>query len=155
MILARLSQPDVAALFVEDEDVPALRAECVELRTRRDDLAGLLADGLLAATVVRERSQELTRRINDLEDRISRALGKSPITALADAEEVAAAWQSMPLRGRKQVVALLVTVTILPAGRGSASRPTKLTLSGRSKDRRYGPGRGKAEEGGARSNLTH
>jgi site-specific DNA recombinase len=128
VILARLSQPDAAALFVEDEDVPVLRAECAELRTRRDDLAGLLADGLLASTVVRERSQELTRRINDLEDRISRALGESPITALADVEDVAAAWQSMPLRERKQIVALLMTVTIAPAGKGQRFSPDQVGI---------------------------
>jgi site-specific DNA recombinase len=128
VILARLSQPDAAALFVEDEDVPVLRAECAELRTRRDDLAGLLADGLLASTVVRERSQELTRRINDLEDRISRALGESPITALADVEDVAAAWQSMPLRERKQIVALLMTVTIVPAGKGQRFSPDQVGI---------------------------
>jgi site-specific DNA recombinase len=117
-LIDRLSRPDAASMFAEDEDVPALRAECGELRTRRDDLAGLLADGLLSASVVRERSQGLTKRINDLEDRISRVLGESPITALADAEDVEGTWGAMPLRDRKQVIDRLMTVTILPAGKG-------------------------------------
>lgn len=132
VIVARLSKPDAAALFLEDEDVPALRAECAELRGRRDDLAGLLADGLLSASAVRERSQGLTKRINDLEDRISRVLGESPITALADAEDVQAAWDAMPLRDRKQVVALLMTVTILPAGKGQRFNPDQVRIEWRS-----------------------
>ncbi|GAB3349991.1 recombinase family protein [Modestobacter lapidis] len=131
VIVARLSQPDAAALFVEDEDVPALRAECAELRTRRDDLAALLADGLLSASAVRDRSQQLTSRINDLEDRISRVLGESPITALADSEDVLTAWETMPLRDRKQVVDLLMAVTILPAGKGHRFSPDQVQVDWR------------------------
>jgi site-specific DNA recombinase len=131
VVLARLSLPDAASLFAEDEDVPALRAECAELRTRRDDLAGLLADGLLSASVVRERSGELTRKIGDLEDRISRVLGESPITALADADDVQAAWEAMPLRNRKQVVNLLMAVTILQAGKGVRFTPEQVRIEWR------------------------
>ena len=129
--LARLSRPDAASLFVEAEDVPALRAECAELRERRDDLAGLLADGLLSGSAVRERSQGLTRRIADLEDRISQALGESPLAALTDAEDVGAAWNAMPLRTRKQVVDLLMTVTILPAGKGARFSPDQVQIEWR------------------------
>jgi DNA invertase Pin-like site-specific DNA recombinase len=117
-VIARLSLPDAASLFHPDEDVATLRAEVADLRERRDDLAGLLADGLLSASAVRERSQGLTKRMADLEDRISRVLGESPLTALADADDVVAAWESMPLRERKQVIDLLMKVTILPAGKG-------------------------------------
>lgn len=131
VIVARLSLPDAASLFVEDEDVPALRSECAELRGRRDDLAALLADGLLSASAVRERSAGLTRQINDLEDRISRVLGESPVTALADAEDVGAAWESLSLRSRKQVVDLLMTVTILPAGKGVRFSPEQVRIEWR------------------------
>lgn len=131
VIVGRLSMPDAAALFTEDEDVPVLRAEAAELRSRRDDLAGLLADGLLSASVVRQRSQELTRRISDLEDRISRVLGESPVTALADAEDVRAAWEAMPLRDRKHVVELLMTVVILPAGKGQRFTPEQVRITPR------------------------
>ncbi|MCU1614700.1 MAG: putative recombinase [Frankiales bacterium] len=131
VVIARLSRPDAADLFAEDEDVPALRAECAELRGRRDDLAGLLADGLLSASAVRERSQALTQRINGLEDQISRALGESPVTALAAADDVGAAWEAMPLRSRKQVVDLLMTVTILPVGKGQRFTPEQVQIEWR------------------------
>lgn len=131
LVIARLSLPDAASLFAEDEDVPALRAECAELRSRRDDLAGLLADGLLSASAVRERSQQLTRKISDLEDRIGRVLGESPVTALADSDDVRAAWQVMILRDRKQVVDTLMTVTILPAGKGQRFSPDQVAVKWR------------------------
>lgn len=131
VILDRLARPDAATLFADDEDVPALRAECAELRTRRDDLAGLLADGLLSATAVRERSGELTRRINALEDRISQALGESPLAALIDADDIWATWEALPLRSRKSVVDLLMTVTILPAGKGQRFTPEQVQIDWR------------------------
>ncbi|MGY1778772.1 recombinase family protein [Geodermatophilus sp. SYSU D01036] len=129
VVLARLSQPDAASLFVDDEDVPALRAECADLRGRRDDLAGLLADGLMSAAVVRERSQQLTAKIAALEDRIAQALGESPLTALTSAEDVRIAWEELGIRERKQVVETLMTVTILPAGRGARFSPDQVHIA--------------------------
>ncbi|MDP9394604.1 MAG: recombinase family protein [Actinomycetota bacterium] len=131
VVIARLSRPDAASLFAEDEDVPALRSEAAELRGRRDDLAGLLADGLLSASAVRERSQQLTRKINDLEDRISRVLDESPVAVLAAAEDVRAAWEAMPLRDRKRVIDLLMTVTILSAGKGQRFIPEQVRIDWR------------------------
>jgi hypothetical protein len=131
VIIARLSQPDAASLLAEDEDVPALRSEVAELRGRRDALAGLLADGLLSASVVRERSQDLTGKIGALEDRISQALGESPVLTLATAEDVGVAWEGLALRDRKQVVDLLMTVTILPAGKGQRFDPSQVQIDWR------------------------
>jgi site-specific DNA recombinase len=131
VVVARLSRPDAASLFAEDEDVPALRSEAGELRRRRDDLAGLLADGLLSASAVRERSQGLTQKINAIEDRISSVLGESPVAALTSADDVSSAWEAMPLRDRKQVVDLLMTVTILPAGKGQRFDPEQVQIEWR------------------------
>lgn len=131
VVIARLSRPDAASLFMEDEDVPALRSQAAELRGRRDDLAALLADGLLSASAVRERSQHLTKQIDVLEDRISQALGESPALALMGAEDVRAAWEAMALRDRKQVIDVLMTVTILPAGKGQRFDPDQVQIEWR------------------------
>jgi site-specific DNA recombinase len=77
-----------------------------------------IPDGLLSASAVRGRSQQLTQRINHPEDRIGTAVGESPVTALIAAEDIRAAWEAMPLCDRKQVVDRLMTVRILPAGKG-------------------------------------
>lgn len=128
VMVARLSLPDAAHVLSSHEDVAALRAEAGELRQRRDDLAGLLADGLLSATAVRERSGKLTEQLRKLDDRISAALGASPAAQLVAADDVAAAWEAMPLHDRKRALSLLMTVTILPAGKGQPFHPDHVRI---------------------------
>ncbi|TQN44414.1 DNA invertase Pin-like site-specific DNA recombinase [Blastococcus colisei] len=128
VVLARLSMPDAVNVLSRTEDVSALREEAGELRQRRDDLAALLADGLLSATAVRERSQKLTDQLRELEGRITAALGESPAASLASAEDVAAAWDAMPLRDRKRALSLLLTVTILPVGKGRPFTPDSVQI---------------------------
>jgi site-specific DNA recombinase len=77
---------------------------------------------------VRGRSQQLTPRINHPEDRIGTAVGKSPVTALIAAEDIRAAWETMALCDRKQVVNRLMTVRILPAGKGQRCTPEQVGI---------------------------
>lgn len=128
VVLARLSMRDAVNVLSRTEDVAALRQEAGELRQRRDDLAGLLADGLLSTSVVRERSQALTTRLRELEGRITAALGESPAASLVAAEDVAAAWETMSLRDRKRALSLLLTVTILPVGKGQRFSPDSVQI---------------------------
>ncbi|MDP5184778.1 recombinase family protein [Blastococcus sp. BMG 814] len=132
VVLGRLALPDAADLLSPAEDVAGLRAEVGDLLERRDQLAGLLADGLMSAKVVRERSSELTGRIQALQGRISAALGDSPAAQLASAEDVAEAWAAMSVRERRTVVDLLMAVTILPAGKGRAFDPEQVHIEWRS-----------------------
>jgi site-specific DNA recombinase len=129
VVVGRLSMSDAVNVLSRTEDVTALRQEAGELRQRRDDLAGLLADGLLSATAVRERSQKLTEQLRGLEGRITAALGESPAAVLVAAEDVAAAWEAMPLRDRKRALSLLLTVTILPAGKGRPFTPDSVQIA--------------------------
>lgn len=128
VVLGRLSMPDAVNVLSRTEDVSALREQAGELRQRRDDLAALLADGLLSATAVRVRSQKLTEQLRELEGRITAALGESPAASLVAAEDVAAAWEAMPLRDRKRALSLLLTVTILPAGKGHPFTPDSVQI---------------------------
>ncbi len=45
-------------------------------------------------------------------------MGEAPVAALIAAEDIRAAWEAMPMCDRKQVVDRLMTVRILPAGKG-------------------------------------
>lgn len=128
VVLGRLSMPDAGDLLARTEDVAALREQAGELRQRRDDLADLLADGLLSATVVRERSQGLTDQLHELDARIVAAVGESPAASLVAAEDVAAAWGLLPLRDRKRALSLLLSVTILPAGKGQPFDPAHVRI---------------------------
>jgi DNA invertase Pin-like site-specific DNA recombinase len=128
-VIARLTRPDAVARLTAEADVDALRAEADELRRRRDDLAGLLADGLMSAAAVRERAQALTDRVGDLERQVTAAVGSSPAAALASADDVAAAWDALDVRTRKAVVDQLVTVRVLPAGKGVRFQPEHVEVA--------------------------
>ncbi len=131
VLIARLSQPDAASILAPDVNLDALRAEAVELRDRRDALAALLADGLLSTSAVTEQSSKLTRRLSEVEGRITAALGDSPASGLANADDVVAAWEDLDVRSRKAVVDTLMTVTVLPAGKGARFSPEQVNIKWR------------------------
>jgi DNA invertase Pin-like site-specific DNA recombinase len=131
VLLERLSRPDAASLLTPDVDLDALRAEAVELRDRRDGLAELLADGLLSRAAVAEQAEKLTRRIAEVEGRITAALGDNPATTLIGAEDVAEVWDELDVRSQKSVLDLLMQVTILPAGKGQRFRPEDVRITWR------------------------
>ena len=118
VLIRRLSQADAAGLLAPETDLDALRAEKVELEQRRDGLARLLRKGLLSESAVEEQATDLTRQLTEVESRIAAALGDSPAAGLVEAEDVAAAWEAMDVRARKDAIDALFTVTILPAGKG-------------------------------------
>lgn len=131
VILERLKRPDAADLFNPDDDLDSLRAEAVDLRQRRDDLAELLAEGLLSPAKVREQSTVLGNRLRDVEARLSAAAGGDPVAALAGAVDVSAVWQALPLSQRRGVVEALVDVTILPSGKGVRFDPEQVQIEWR------------------------
>lgn len=120
VIVGRLERPDAAQLLADDRDVVKLRARAAELRQRRDELAGLLADGLLTATAVRARAEQLRDELEDVEGRLAVKGPPDAIRALVTATEVRAAWDALGVRDRRRVVELLATVTIRAAARRGA-----------------------------------
>jgi hypothetical protein len=58
----------------------------------------------------------------------SARLWESPVTALIAAEDIRAAWETMALCDRKQVVDRLMTVRILPAGKGQRCTPEQVGI---------------------------
>ncbi len=128
VVLARLARPDAAALLAGDRDTAALRARAGDLRRRRDELAALLADGMLTAPAVRKQSARLSDELDQVEARLAGASSTDAVTAVVGAEDVAGAWGGLTLRQRRQVVELLVTVTILEAGRGARFTPETVAI---------------------------
>ena len=43
----------------------------------------------------------------------------SPVAPLVGADDIAGAWDELPLGERRAILSALVTVNVLPAGRGS------------------------------------
>lgn len=127
-VLALLSRPDASDVFTTVVDVTRLREEVVSLRDRRDGLAALLADGLLSADAVRDQAQRLTSQIDVLERQIAGALGTSPVTQILSADDVAAAFDRLDLRAKREVIRTLMRVRILPVGKGVRFRPEHVEL---------------------------
>jgi site-specific DNA recombinase len=117
-VVARLARPDAIDLLCPDVDLDALRAQVVELRDRRDGLAQLLADGLLTAAAVREQATKLTDAIGALEREIMAGTGDGPLSTLLGADDVAAVWAALTITARRAVISTLMTVTVMPAGKG-------------------------------------
>ena len=129
--LARLSRPDALALLTPDEDVDALRAEATDLRDRRDSLAALLADGLLSPAAVRTQAGKLSKDLDAIDGRITAALGDNPAATVAGSDDVEAAWSALPLTSQRSIIRTLMTVTVLPAGKGTRFTPDQVRIKWR------------------------
>ena len=67
VVVGRLSRPDAAALLASDgDDGDRLRSRSVTLRGQLDDLAGLLAEGVLTAAGVRKASAKLRAELEEV-----------------------------------------------------------------------------------------
>lgn len=132
VVLARLARPDAAALLVPDgEGADELRVEAVQLRERLDELASLLAEGVLTAAGVRASSERLRARLREVEQRQDALTVDPALSALVTADDVRATWDALPLRKRRAVVDLLLVATILPAGKGVRFAPEQVRIDWR------------------------
>lgn len=132
VVVGLLSRPDaVAKLTAPEPDGPDLNVEAVALRSRLDSLAVDFADGALTASQLRTATERLRARLAEVETRM-RSASRAPVLAeLVGAPDVAARWEALPLDRRQAVVHVLMTVTILPAGRGRGFDPDTVKLEPR------------------------
>jgi hypothetical protein len=128
VLVARLSRPDALGLLDADVDLDALRGRVVELRERRDGLAVLLADGLLAPDAVRVQAERLTGEIEAVEREIRAVTAGSPAAKVAAAEDVAGAIAKLTVREVREVIRALMTVRIAPAGKGIRFHPEQVSI---------------------------
>lgn len=131
VIVARLADPLLIAALRAPVDLHALRAQVVELRDRRDALAAMLADGMLSAPSVKAQAGKLTERITGLERQISDATRDDPVVEIADAPDIAARWQRLPLTKRRRIIDTLAVVRILPQGKGKPFDPESVRVEWR------------------------
>lgn len=130
-VLARLRRPDAAKLLNPDVDLAALRSEADEMCRRRDALAQMLTAGIMTAEAVRGAAEELTCRIQAAESQIGSALTRTPVTNLAEAPDVRAAWHALTVRVQRDVVDLLCELTLLPVGKGARFSPDQVRIQWR------------------------
>ncbi|GAA1902955.1 recombinase family protein [Lapillicoccus jejuensis] len=131
VVMSRLTQPDGLGLFDQGGDLVQVRGRLLDLQERRDGLASLLAEGLLTAQAVREQATKLTAEIDVLERRISQADSTTTVARLARAEDVAAAYRRLSLMDQRKVINTLLSVRILPAGKGVRFDPSQVAVQWR------------------------
>lgn len=113
VLIARLQDPAIVAQLKMEPNTGPVEDELTELRRRRDDLAAMLAEGLLAREAVTEQARTLKGRIASLERRLEAAREASPITDLALAESVPARWAELPLPTKRNVIQSLLHVRVM------------------------------------------
>lgn len=131
VVLERLSRPDARDLLIDHDrvDVNELRAEALALRKRRQSLVGLVMDGTFTDTEVRERAAQMATQIAAVEARIGDAGRVDVLGPLVNAENVHAAWDALDVDRQRAVIDTLMTVRLLPPGRGTRTfRPDTVKI---------------------------
>ncbi|MFF0876853.1 recombinase family protein [Micromonospora aurantiaca (nom. illeg.)] len=134
VIVARLSRSDARDLLVDHNrpDVDALRTELSTLRTRRKSILALVADGTFTENEARAQVTVLTRRTAEVEAALSDAGRVNVLGPLVDAADPAAAWDALDIERQRAVIDALMTVRLLPPGRGTRTfRPESVVITWR------------------------
>lgn len=120
VIVARLSRDDATDLLTRTggKDTVDMHVRAVELRERLDGLAAVYADGAIDGRQLREGSQRIRASLDATEAEIAEAGRESVLAGLVGVPDVAAVWDGLTLDRRRAVLDALVTVTVLPSGRG-------------------------------------
>jgi site-specific DNA recombinase len=121
VVLARLAQPDALDLLAarDERDVTALRVEAAALRVRLDELADSFADGVITRGQMERGTDRARTRLEIVEQELAAAGGVSVLEELVTAGNIGAMWEGLDLDRRRAVIDTLVTITLLPPGRGA------------------------------------
>jgi site-specific DNA recombinase len=128
-VVARLARPDARELLVSRApETVGLHDEAVLLRARLDTLATEFADGELTASQLRTATERIQTKLRAVEGRVVASARALVLTDLVGVEDVAARWGRLTLDRQRAVVSVLMTVTILPAGRGRGFDPAQVRI---------------------------
>jgi site-specific DNA recombinase len=136
VMIARLSQPDASDLFTPPEDCPnrsELIREADRIRRKLDGLAALYEEGILTAKGVRQSSDRLRAQLADIDEKLAEANGiPRAARTLVKAADVHAAWESLEVADRREIIRALAVIHIHPPGRGAVTfRPETVGIEWR------------------------
>lgn len=115
-----LSSDNAKSLLQVDQhpNMDQLRLEAVGLRERLDALAIDFADGVLTAAQIRTATERMRKRLSEIEGELADAGRVDKLGSLIGAADVQSAWDALSVARKRAVIDVLMTVTILPPGRG-------------------------------------
>lgn len=108
-------------------DIGALRAEAKTLRERKDNLAADYASGIIDRAQLAAGTRTIEVLLDKAQARLTGATEVSVVSSLpvgASREIVAEAWLDLSLGVKRAIIKKLVTVVVLPAGRGTRFDPS-------------------------------
>jgi site-specific DNA recombinase len=115
LVTLRLAMPDAVAVLTPDYvDVRPVVAKLEALRARLDLAADDYADGVIDAPQLRRITAKLRPRIEALESQIRVPVSGPELADLAT-PDIGNRWDDIPLERRRQVIATLLTLRVLPA----------------------------------------
>jgi site-specific DNA recombinase len=121
LVIGRLSKPDAAIVLggPVGEDVSALQVQREGLRARLDELSAMFADGSIDGPQLKRGTAELRAQLDSADAQLAAARSASAMANLVLAgDDLLATWIASPPDVRGKAIDALMTVTILPAGRG-------------------------------------
>lgn len=128
VVLARLQMPDAPALLSGDpEGAREARDDRDTLRARLDGAADEYAEGRITAAQLSRITAKLTKSIAAADERLTRA-GISPDLGFMATDDPAEAWERATVEQRRELVDLLMTVTLLPTGAGGGFDPESVQI---------------------------
>lgn len=129
-IVARFSKPDIASLIGAKDPAEAIAAqsELDALNGRLAAAADAFSEGDIDAAQMKRISANLKEKKVAVERRLAMARPSTPLTDLAGAKDVQAAWDALPLGAQRDAVDTLLTVTILPVGSGARFAPESVRI---------------------------
>lgn len=134
-VLVALAAPDARDLLVGHDrtDVDELRTELTTLTNRLDELAAAFAAGEIDRNQLRTGTTKVRTRIAEAESRLADSNRVSVLGDLVTADDVAAVWNGLDLDRQRAVVDVLMSVRLLPVGRGARTfRPDTVEITWRS-----------------------
>ncbi|TMR88490.1 recombinase family protein [Nonomuraea basaltis] len=123
-IIERLSRDDVADLLPVNStvDLEELRDRITECQKAKESAARLLARRIFDEEQAAIASQEADEELAEIRKQIDAATKSSPLAEFATSDDAAQTWKGLSRGRKREIIAELVTVRLLPAGRGH--RPT-------------------------------
>ncbi|SIL91589.1 recombinase [Mycobacteroides abscessus subsp. abscessus] len=137
-VIRRLSEPDARKIFVGPEvDLTAMHAQREGLRSRLNELSALFAEGAIDGPQLKRGSAELKEKLAAVDAELTSVRSASAVALLLEADDIEAEWKITPPDIRGRIIDTLMTVTILPIGRGrqpdgSYFDPSKIQITWKS-----------------------
>ena len=121
LAVERLSRPDAIDLIEAPAgtDTAALRDEAAALRERLGRLGSLFAAGAISERDLTGGRAAGEGRLAEIAAELAEAGRESVLAPLIAADDVAAAWEALDMSLKRAAVTALMTVTIIPPGKGA------------------------------------